>query len=181
MAKIWPVYEGREPTTGGPWADLPVSEAAILLEFGQEDFLSDLAKTPRFGDVDRDLRHHGFKNVVIEIEPGEGRRTKWRPGFYRSHIAPEGTFAKLIQHAAADALGKENVVDVKVATTADSQGQKALKITVVIAPDAIQRLDGDRVLNALVKIQDTLNQMGDGRTPIVEYATEAELDGALES
>lgn len=23
MAKIWPVYEGRQPTLGEPWADIP--------------------------------------------------------------------------------------------------------------------------------------------------------------
>ena len=37
MAKIWPVYEGRKPTSGGPWADLPVSEAVSLFELQPED------------------------------------------------------------------------------------------------------------------------------------------------
>lgn len=32
MAKIWPVYDGKVPTIGQPWAELPLTEAMRLFE-----------------------------------------------------------------------------------------------------------------------------------------------------
>jgi hypothetical protein len=72
-------------------------------------------------------------------------------------------------------LGSENVVRAEYEPTADSQGRGALKITVVIAPGAIKRLRDGAALDALVKLQERLRGMGERRTPIIQYATEAEL------
>ena len=175
MAKIWPVYEGRRPTIGGPWADTPLSVTIELLELQRDDFMSDLAVTPRFGNADHDLSFAGFKHVVVEIERDEGKKAKWKPGLYRSRIRPEEAFRRLIQQPFVAELGKDNVVRVEYEPTTDSQGRAALKITVVIAPDAVKRLANGSVLDALVRLQERLSEMRDDRTPIVEYATEAEL------
>ncbi len=175
MAKIWPVYEGRAVTKGGPWAELPVSEAVSLFELQPKDFVSDLATTPRFGRVDRDLWYLGYKHIVVEIGRNEGRRTKWKPGFYRSRVKPEEAFRRLIQQALVAELGAENVVRVEYETTTDSQDQDALKITVVIAPGATGKLAKGASLNALVRLQKRLSEMREDRTPIIEYATEDEL------
>lgn len=183
MAKIWPVYEGKEPTVGGPWAHLPVSEAIILFELSQDDYVSDLVATPRFGDVDRDLRYAGFRHVVVEVERTKGRHAKWKPGFYKSRITPNEAFRKLIRQALVAELGDKNVVRVDLEPTTDSQGQEALKVTVVIAPGAIRRFADGAVLDALVGVRERLREMRDDRFPIIEYATEAELelDGGPES
>ena len=175
MAKIWPVYEGKEPTRGGPWAELPVPEAVSLFELQPEDYKSDLATTPRFGNRDRDLWYLGYKRIVVEIGRNEGRRAKWKPGFYLSRVKPEDAFRRLIQHALAAELGAENVVRVEYEPTTDSQGQDALKIIVVIAPGATEKIAKGASLNALVRLQERLSEMREERTPIIEYATEAEL------
>lgn len=175
MAKIWPVYEGREPTIGGPWAALPAQDAIDLFELRPTDYVSGLERTPRFGDVSRNLTFFGYKNIVVEIGRTEGNRIGWRPGFYRSRIKPEDGFGKLIQQALVAELGANNVVRVEHEPTIDSQGEEALKITIVIAPRAIKKLAKDASLNALVRLQERLSEMRETRTPIIEYATEAEL------
>jgi hypothetical protein len=183
MAKIWPVYEGNRPTSGWPWADLPLSTAIDLFELQPRHLVSDLNLTPRFGATNRDLTFAGFKHIVVEVEPAEGRRAKWKPGFYLSPIRPKDGFGKLIQEALVAKLGNSNVERLQWEPATDSQGREALKITVVIPPDAVSKLEKDAVLDALVSLQERLNEMRDHRTPIVQYATEAELrqDGGRKS
>ena len=175
MAKIWPAYEGSEPTSGGPWADLQVSEAVSIFELQPKDYVSELAKIPRFGKVDRDLWYLGYKHIVVEIGRSEGQKAKWKPGFYRSQVKPEEAFWRLIQQALVAELGAKNVVRVEHEPTTDSQGQDALKITVVIAPGATKDLAKGASLDALVRLQERLSEMREDRTPMIEYATEAEL------
>jgi hypothetical protein len=126
MAKIWPVYEGKEPTRGGPWADIPLPDAIDLFELTPQDFVSVLTQTPRFGDKERVLYYPGFKHIVVEVDPNEARREKWRPGFYRSKVSPEEAFGRLIKDAFAAALGKENVIRILFSDATDSRGQDAL-------------------------------------------------------
>jgi len=175
MAKIWPVYDGERPTIGSPWASLPLSEAVDLFELRPADFVSDLDTTPRFGATGRDLTYAGFKHIIVEIGDNEARKAKWNPGFYKSRIKPDDAFGRLIQQAFVAELGKDNVVGLHWEPTVDSQGRDALKIIVVIAPNATEKLKNGAVLDALVKLHERLQEMRDDRLPIVEYATEAEL------
>lgn len=177
MAEIWPVYEGREPTIGRPWVRLPLAEAIALCELRPGDFLADLAARPgpRFGDVDRDLWYVGFKHVVVAVEEDEGKRAEWRPGFYKSRLAPKEVFRRLIEQALVGALGKDNVVRVELAPGVDFQGHGAIDITVVIAPDAVQNLPGGAPIDARARVRERLNEMRVDSSPIIHYATEAEL------
>ena len=177
MAKIWPVYEGTEPTVGGPWAEMPFADAIELFELRPANLWSDPATKPRFGDKDRRLWFAGFKHLVVEVGPSEARRAQWKPGFYVSPIKPDDAFRRLIWHAVVGELGRQNVVRVDSAPATDSQGRDALKLTIVIAPNAIRNLGKDAALNTIIQVQKQLRQMHDERTPIVEYATEAELIG----
>ena len=61
-------------------------------------------------------------------------------------------------------------------TAVDSEGHDALKITIVIKPGAADKIKGDAALDTLVQIQDRLRKAGEERFPIVEYATQKELD-----
>lgn len=61
-------------------------------------------------------------------------------------------------------------------STIDSEGHDALRIMIVLAPDIAKKLKGDAVLDTLVEIQDRLREAGEERFPIVEYATEEELE-----
>jgi hypothetical protein len=175
MAKIWPVYEGERSTIGEPWAQLPLAEAVALFELRPNDFVSDLDVPPRFGPADRDLTYAGFKHIVVEIERNEGRHGGWKPGFYRSRVTPKDAFNRLVRQALVAELGKDNVVRVNSVTTTDSQSREAIKVTVVISPSAIQKLKEGAALNALVSLQQRLHEMREPRSPIVVYATEAEL------
>ena len=148
---------------------------AHLSELRPDDLVSDLSVTPRFGDPGRDLWYRGYRNMVVEVGPKEGRGADWQPGFYRSRVKPKEAFGKLIHRALAAELGRRNVVRVEFEPTIDSQGGDALKIRVVIAPDAFDRLEDRAFLDALVRLHRQLYEMSDDRTPILEYATEAEL------
>ena len=181
MANVWRVYEGREPTIGGPWLRLPLDAAIAAFDLQPSDLVSDPEHTPRFGDEKRDLRHAGFRHIVVEVEDGEGRQAHWTPGFYKARVSPAEAPERLVRQALAAHLGEDNVVRVELDATTDFEDRDALRITVVIPPDAIQRLKG-RVLDASVAVRKRLRDMGDDRTPIVEYATEAELaDGDAQS
>lgn len=72
-------------------------------------------------------------------------------------------------------FGAQNVVRVESEPTTDSDGQEALNLLIVIAPGVIETIDGDEVLDTLVQIIDRLQEAGDERFPIIEYATEEEL------
>jgi hypothetical protein len=58
----------------------------------------------------------------------------------------------------------------------DSQGDAALRITIVLRPNVAMRLTGDAVLDTLVQIQRRLSQEGEERFPLIEYATREELE-----
>jgi len=175
MAKIWAVYEGREAPTGAPWARLPLQKAVDLFDVRPENHVADLASSARLGDVNHNLSYAGLTHIVVEIEPGEARRAKWKPGFYKSNTSPKDAFSKLVQESLVEELGEDNVIRVEHEPTTDSRGRDALKIRVVIAPDAIHRLANGAVLDALVRLRARLREMREERIPIIEYATEAEL------
>ncbi|MEX0808593.1 MAG: hypothetical protein WD044_07680 [Dongiaceae bacterium] len=175
MAKIWAVYEGSEPTKGAPWARLPLPEAVRLFELRQDNFLSDLDETPRFGDSRRDLTYAGYKHVVVEVEPSDVQRSKWKSGFYRSRIKPTIARERLIRQALGKSLGDENIVRVISEPATDSQGRAAIRITIVISADAIQKLQDGSALLASINLRERLREMQEDDVPIIEYATEAEL------
>lgn len=72
-------------------------------------------------------------------------------------------------------FGGEYVVRVESEPAVDSQGAEALNLLIVMAPSVAESIDGEAVLNTLVQIVDRLQQAGDERFPIIEYATEEEL------
>jgi hypothetical protein len=72
--------------------ELPAHEAIQVLGLNADSFLSDLKKTPRFGDVEKNLTFRGYKRVVFEIDAVEAMRSKIKPGFYLSCVRPEEVF-----------------------------------------------------------------------------------------
>jgi hypothetical protein len=186
MAFVWPVYEGREPTRGGPWATLPAREAVALLALSPENYVSSIEETPRFGDIERDLWFAGYKHVIVEIKSKEAESLGLRAGFYESPFPPSKAYDLLVQRAVAKSLGSESIVRVEHHGTTDSAGREAFRITVVLTPEASKTLSKDDVaLDAVVGVQGQhrlvsddmrrLQQRSDDITPIVEFATEAEL------
>lgn len=185
MAEIWPVYEGRRPTQGEPWATVPLRQAIELLDLSPQDFISDPDRTPRIGRKDRDLAVFGFKHIVAEIGPKEADGRDWKPGFYRSPLSPREAFKRLLRHAETfnqflrdifvQELGEDNVLRVDHAYMTDSEGRPSFRISVVLAADATPKITGEATLAAFGLLQQRLAAMGVEGTPVIQYATEAEL------
>jgi hypothetical protein len=57
----------------------------------------------------------------------------------------------------------------------DSEGNDAVRITLVLTRSAADSLTGDQALDILTKLRAKLFEEGEERFPLVEYATEAEL------
>lgn len=153
---------------------MPFPEAIELFDLRPGDLLPGVSVIPRFGDVTRDLWYAGYKHVVVEVEPEEERKG-WKAGFYRSKVTPKEAFRRLVQQPFADELGRNNVVRLKYEPTTDSQGRSTFKISVVISPNATRRLASDAALNSIVALQKRFREMQIEGTPIIEFATEAEL------
>jgi hypothetical protein len=77
---------------------------------------------------------------------------------------------------AAAHLSGSTVRNIIAEPTVDSEGREALRIIIVIEPGAATRIKGDAALDILVQLQERLRQAGDERFPIIEYATEEELE-----
>jgi hypothetical protein len=83
--------------------------------------------------------------------------------------------SELIEDTANSKLGQGNVVRVMTEPGIDSEGQDALRITIVIAEGAVDRIKDDALLDNLLEIHDRLQEQAEIRTPMVGYATEQEL------
>ena len=57
----------------------------------------------------------------------------------------------------------------------DSEGQDALRLTLVISTESVERIDGRQLLDNLVETQRQLQQAGEDRYAFLSYATEEEL------
>jgi hypothetical protein len=70
------------------------------------------------------------------------------------------------------------VCDTSSISTVDFQGRDAVRITIVLDPAALGSIKskGDAVLDTLVEINQALRNEGEHRFPIVEYATQEELN-----
>lgn len=88
---------------------------------------------------------------------------------------------QIVHRVAAANLGPAVVDDVLSGGTTDSEGRDALRITVVIKPGSADKLKGDNVLDTLVQVQQELRDAGEERFPIVEYATQEELQDSGDS
>ena len=88
----------------------------------------------------------------------------------------------IVAGAARAKLGKKNFIRAMSEPAIASDGSEALRITLVIEPNAVEALKGGAVIDTLVEIHKRLLDEGEERFPIVEYATESELaDGDSES
>jgi hypothetical protein len=175
MARIWPVPEGRQHALPAPWISVSLSRAIALCEVRQGDLAADMATMRGFAEADLDLWYASFKHVAVEVEEDEARNAGWKPGFYKSPLLPKEVFRRLIEEPLVAALGGKNVLRVEVEPSLDALGQGAMLTTIVIAPDALTRLDGSTLIKADMLLQDRLREMHVAGAAITTYATEEEL------
>lgn len=79
---------------------------------------------------------------------------------------------KIIKQAARKSIRLQRAI---VEPTVDSQGEEALRVTLVLDPQVIERVAGDQALDVLFEINEALQSAGDDRLPIIFYATEEEV------
>ncbi|MHB1103496.1 MAG: hypothetical protein ACYC0C_12145 [Devosia sp.] len=84
----------------------------------------------------------------------------------------------IVKRAARSHFPTRSVQRVFSEPTIDSQGREALRFTIVVAPDALETVEDDALLETLVQIRRDLDSAGEERFPIINYATQAELDDA---
>jgi hypothetical protein len=65
--------------------------------------------------------------------------------------------------------------------TSDSQGHDALHITIVLKPGDADKISGDMALDTLVEIEKALRGASEDRFPIIDFATEEELESSDET
>ena len=101
-----------------------------------------------------------------------------------SYVAPMLSTSR-IEQIAADAARKQvaagGLERVLAEPATDSDGKEAVRITLVVTPKTATSLTGDQALDLLIEVQNRIQEAGDERFPIIEYATEQELlSGGLE-
>jgi hypothetical protein len=77
--------------------------------------------------------------------------------------------------AALAVLQKERVARVFTTPTVDSGGNDALRVTIVLPDETADSMNGDLVLDTIVKIGDDLRLAGEDRLSLVKFATEDEV------
>jgi hypothetical protein len=93
----------------------------------------------------------------------------------------EKRIQKIAQEVAGAKLASANISSVSSSTAIDSEGNEALRITIVIKPGSESKIKGDATLDTLVGIQNRLRREGEERFAIVEYATKEELEAGGDS
>jgi hypothetical protein len=94
----------------------------------------------------------------------------------------EADVKRVVAEVTAATLPPNSVERVFSVTPAiGSNGEEVLRITIVLEPTSVARISGKEALDTLVKVSDRLLREGEERFPILEYATEQDLqDGTLE-
>jgi hypothetical protein len=85
---------------------------------------------------------------------------------------------RIVQQVASATLSSTEtlpaVADVESASTIDSQGDPALKITIILTAGSTESIQGKDILKTLDQVQQRLQEEGEKRFPIVEFETTGE-------
>jgi hypothetical protein len=84
--------------------------------------------------------------------------------------------SQIVTHVVEANTAPKGVQRVIAEPASTSEGEEALRITVVLTPEAVTQLASGHPLDVLVQISDQLRGAGDQRFPILKYATEEELE-----
>lgn len=57
----------------------------------------------------------------------------------------------------------------------DSEGKDAVRFRLVVTPETVDAITGAAAIGLLLEVREQLSAEGEPRSPLVEYATEAEL------
>lgn len=83
-----------------------------------------------------------------------------------------------MQKVASANLASDSIVSVNNSPTVDSVGDPALRIRITVTPVSTAAISGDAALRTLHEVHRLLQEQGEDRFPIIEYATPAEAERA---
>ncbi|OLB71494.1 MAG: hypothetical protein AUI16_23255 [Alphaproteobacteria bacterium 13_2_20CM_2_64_7] len=84
----------------------------------------------------------------------------------------------IVQKVASANLASDSIVSVNNSPTVDSVGDPALRIRITVTPVSTAAISGDAALRTLHEVHRLLQEQGEDRFPIIEYATPAEAERA---
>lgn len=87
----------------------------------------------------------------------------------------------LMRQVAAGILPTTGLLEIRSEPVEDSEGHEALRITLVMAEDAIDALTPVQLVALLREVHDSLLREGDERFPLLSYATPADLIAGQDS
>jgi hypothetical protein len=90
-------------------------------------------------------------------------------------MVTDAQIVEKVAEIAKSKLGCGNVVRVFSEPGSGIDAEPLMVFTIVLAPDAVDRITGDEVVDNLVAINDFFYELGDERRPHLRYATEEEL------
>jgi hypothetical protein len=96
-------------------------------------------------------------------------------------MIPQARVEEIARKVASANLRKSAVEAIRSEPASDSEGRDVWRITVVIKPGEAAKLEGDKLLDVLVGIQQGLREEGEERFALVEYATRDELEQSGDS
>lgn len=83
---------------------------------------------------------------------------------------------KIISDVVATHTTPGSVIDVMTEPATAFDGEEAVRITIVLTPNAVTQLEAGPAGDTVIQIMDRLRAAGEERFPILQYATEAELE-----
>jgi len=84
----------------------------------------------------------------------------------------------IVQRVASANLASDSIVSVISSPTVDPVGDPALRIRITVTPESTAAISGDAALRTLHEIHRHLQERGEDRFPIIEYATPGEVERA---
>jgi hypothetical protein len=87
----------------------------------------------------------------------------------------ESEIIRIARRIADANLSSSTISSVHSEPMIGSEGQEMLRIRIILTPGSTDTIKGDAALNTLVEIRNVLQGKGEERFPVVEYATEEEL------
>lgn len=99
---------------------------------------------------------------------------RWALG-YTSGMLDTNRISQIVTEAVEAQTAPDSVRRVIAEPDVTSDGYEAIRITIVITPEAVQRLLAGDPVKVLSQIWDRLDEAGDTHFPILEYATEEEM------
>ena len=175
MASILYARDGVRVSDADRRAELPTREVADL--FGLRKRRPDALDPILINEPTAVSEVTDFRHVIVKVhDDADAKGGELAPGYYIvQNVSPAKATAKLVERIFKSEIGAENITGVEVGPRLDSEGRPALKVTVVIPEGAVDRISGEAALAASGKLLSLVERWPRNGTPLIQYATRAEL------